>query len=176
MQVDVNGSQGAIRCLHRSIVDEGVLALWKGSIPACVGAVAENAMAFSTNGILKRLLDPVIGSANDGGDNGIRIKGPLLTGALTGALTAVVLTPCDIIKCRAQVAVARGQRLPSASQLAVTLLQTRGLRGFYTGFAAQVLREVPFFSAFFGSYEIIGQVLRRHTRLGDGAVYVLSGG
>lgn len=176
MQVALNGPQGAISCLHRSIVDEGVLALWKGSIPACVGAVAENAMAFSTNGILKRLLDPVIGANHDERDDGIRIKGPLLAGALTGALTAVVLTPCDIIKCRAQVSVAHGLPQPTASQLVATVLRTRGLRGFYTGFAAQVMREVPFFSAFFGSYEILGQALRRHSTLGDGAIYVVSGG
>lgn len=176
MQVQISSAQGALGCLHRSIADEGVLALWKGSVPACIGAVAENAMAFSTNGILKRILDPILASHSDHDDRDIRIKGPLLTGALTGALTAVVLTPCDIIKCRAQVAVARGHALPTTSQLAAAVYRTKGLRGFYTGFAAQVLREVPFFSAFFGSYEILGQLLRRHTSLGDGAVYMLSGG
>jgi hypothetical protein len=174
MQVQVTGSEGAVACLKRSITNEGMLALWKGSVPAVTGAVAENVMAFSTNAALKKLLEPICGHGVKEGE--VRIKGPLITGALTGALTAVVLTPCDILKCRAQVAIANGHALPTTTQLASHLFQTRGLRGFYTGFGAQVLREVPFFSAFFGSYEILCQSFKKYTQFNDATVYFVSGG
>lgn len=175
MQVHVNSSVGALTWLRRTVSNEGVLALWKGSVPAVVGAVAENAMAFSTNGLLKRLLEKFTDSPEANKDD-IRISGPLLTGALTGALTAIVLAPCDIIKCRAQVALANGHTPPSTVQLAAHVFKTRGLKGFYTGFGAQVLREVPFFSSFFGSYEILCQGFRKYTQLKDGTIYFVSGG
>lgn len=175
MQVHVNSSVSALNWLRQTVSSEGMLALWKGSVPAVVGAVAENAMAFSTNGLLKRLLEKVTDSSSSSKDE-IRISGPLLTGALTGALTAVVLAPCDIIKCRAQVALANGHAAPSTSHLIAHVYKTGGLRGFYTGFGAQVLREVPFFSAFFGSYEILCQSFRKYTQLSDGTIYFVSGG
>lgn len=175
MQVHVNSSVGAVKWLSQTVSSEGMFALWKGSVPAVIGAVAENAMAFSTNGFLKRLLERVTDSKQQN-KNDIHISGPLLTGALTGALTAVVLAPCDIIKCRAQVAIANGNAAPSTSQLVSHVYKTNGLRGFYRGFGAQVLREVPFFSAFFGSYEILCQSFRKYTQLSDGTIYFVSGG
>ena len=95
MQVQTDAVESALTCLRRSVSNEGVLALWKGSVPAFTGALAENAMAFSTNGLLKRLLQPVTSQLQSEGD--IQVSGPLLTGALTGVLTAFVLAPCDIV-------------------------------------------------------------------------------
>jgi hypothetical protein len=174
MQVQSSSYESAFACLKRSISTEGMLSLWNGSVPAVMGAVAENAMAFSTNGALRRLLEPI--TDQSGNKDDIQIKGPLITGALTGALTAIVLAPCDILKCRAQVAIATGAALPSTTQMATTIYHSHGLRGFYTGFAAQVMREIPFFSAFFGSYEILCQSFRKYSTLHEGTIYFVSGG
>jgi hypothetical protein len=158
--------------LRRTITNEGVLALWKGSVPACVGAIAENAVAFSTNGYLKRLLNfPV---SND--DGGIHIAGPVITGGITGFCTAFVLAPCDIVKCRIQVDIARGVEAQTVSQVMAKVYKNNGLRGFYAGFGVQLLREIPFFASFFGSYEVLCQTLKRHTQLPDATVYFVSGG
>lgn len=174
MQVQTDAVESALTCLRRSVSNEGVLALWKGSVPAFTGALAENAMAFSTNGLLKRLLQPVTSQLQSEGD--IQVSGPLLTGALTGVLTAFVLAPCDIVKCRAQVAIAHGHDLPTTRDIINNVYRTRGLRGFYTGFGAQLMREIPFFSAFFGSYEILCQSFRKYTKMSDTTVYFVSGG
>lgn len=131
-------------------------------------------MAFSTNGALKKLLEPINNYGVEEGE--VRIKGPIITGALTGALTAVILTPCDILKCRAQVEIAHGRGAPTTSQMVAKIFRTRGLPGFYTGFGAQLLREIPFFSAFFGSYEILCQSFKKYTDLSDSSVYFISGG
>ena len=173
MQVQSGRVESAWKCLRGTVSNEGVLALWKGSVPACIGAVSENAVAFSTNGFLKRLLDLEV---DNSGTGDIQISGPLLTGAITGAFTAVVLAPCDILKCRAQIAIAQGKAAHSVSHMVANIYKTKGLRGFYTGFGAQVMREIPFFSAFFGSYEILCQSFRKYTTLSDSKIYFISGG
>ena len=174
MQVQTGPRESALTIIRRSISEEGVLSLWKGSVPACMGAVAENCMAFGTNGLLRRLLAPI--TNQDVPEGEIRILGPLLTGAMTGCFTAIVLAPCDILKCRAQVAMAKGHKLLTTREQATAIYRKNGLRGFYTGFCAQLMREIPFYSAFFGSYEILCQSFRKYTSLSDGTIFFVSGG
>lgn len=175
LQVQTNAAGGAFKLLKQSIRTEGVLSLWKGSVPAFAGALAENAVAFATNGYLTRLLAPIIDVREPEKDQ-IHFKGPMITGACTGAVTSVVLTPFDILKCRAQTAIALGHAYPSTSTVASRILRLQGPGGFYVGFGAQLMREIPFFALFFGSYEVSCQLLRKHTKLSDPAVYVISGG
>lgn len=175
LQVQTNATGSAFQLLQQSIRNEGVLSLWKGSVPAFAGALAENAVAFATNGFLTRVLAPFI-DVRDSEKDQIHIKGPMITGGCTGAVTSVVLTPFDILKCRAQTALALGQAYPSTSEVASKILRTQGLGGFYVGFRAQLMREIPFFALFFGSYEASCQLLRKHTALNDPTVYVISGG
>jgi hypothetical protein len=172
LQVQVNGSKSAYTMLQQSIANEGFLSLWKGSVPAFSGALAENAAAFATNGLLTRLLAPVL-NAHAGESSA---TGQFITGGITGALTTLVLTPFDILKCRAQLDIARGNSSLPMSQVAAKLWRTQGPRGFYVGFASQVMRDCPFYAFFFGSYEISCQLLRKYTHLQDPTVYLISGG
>eukprot|EP01032_Pedospumella_encystans_P011119 gene11119-12956_t len=173
LQVQTSNAEGAFQLLKRSIATEGVRSLWKGSVPAFSGALAENAMAFATNGFMNRLLAPFIEPGEEGQ---IHCKGPILSGAVTGALTSVVLAPFDILKCRAQMAIAQGNVSPSMSTTALNLYRAQGLKGFYVGYGAQLMREIPFFALFFGSYEISCQLLRKHTKMHDSTIYITSGG
>lgn len=45
-----------VEAIKRTVIDEGFFALWRGSVPAFIGALGENAMAFGVNGFLKRVL------------------------------------------------------------------------------------------------------------------------
>jgi len=54
--------------------------------------------------------------------------------------------------------------------------KTHGLRGFYSGFCAQIMRDIPFYSSFFGTYEILCQTFRKYTAWDQSSIYFISGG
>jgi hypothetical protein len=48
--------------------------------------------------------------------------------------------------------------------------------GFYTGFQVQVMRDVVFYSSFFGTYDGASWLLRQYTPLSEPAVIFTAGG
>lgn len=167
LQVNPNEFNGIVSSLRKTIAGEGVAALWKGSVPAMVGALSENVVAFATNGMLKRMFQ------SHSEDSLVK---PLVSGAITGALSSLVLCPCDIIKCRAQVNIAMGMGKQSLTDITKDIIKKNGLRGLYSGFGPQLLRDVPFYAAFFGTYDILCALFKKYTSLSDTAVYFVSGG
>lgn len=167
IQVNPNEFNGILTSLRKTVVAEGIQALWKGSIPALLGSLSENVVAFATNGVLKRVLQ-------SGPEDSF--SKPFITGGITGACSAIVLCPCDILKCRAQVNIAKGLAQQSMTTLTQDILKKQGLRGLYTGFNSQLLRDVPFYSTFFGSYDILCHVMKRFTTLPETSIYFIAGG
>jgi len=175
MQVNPAEYNSALQSLKRTVTNEAVSSLWRGSIPAFVGALSENAVAFGINGTLKRIWNAVSPQVTQ--TEGISITKPIVTGAITGAFTGVVLCPCDVIKCRAQMktsTTSAGDK--SVKTLVTEVIRQRGLRGMFVGLNAQILRDIPFGATFFGSYEILCQVFRKYTSLPDSTIYFMSGG
>ena len=172
MQVQPGEFKGTIDCFRKTFKGEGITALWKGSLPALTGALSENAMAFGVNGLLKRYFF----QQPDVNENRLfHYLHPFINGGITGAFTAVVLCPCDVVKCRAQLSRARGINA-SVRDIVLSLYQTQGIRGLYTGFAAQVMRDIPFYASFFGVYGVCCQYLKASTTWSDTSVYFVSGG
>lgn len=127
-------------------------------------------MAFGINEQLKR----VFPEKDGGGALGAPWWQPILFGGVTGIFTSVVLCPSEVIKCKVQVGrslrkrPAEGgggtaavkeaaARLPvlNATQMTRHILRTQGVRGLFVGLGAQFARDVPFYAAFFGTYETI---------------------
>jgi hypothetical protein len=101
LQVNPTKYTGLVICFRQTIA-EGVSSLWRGSVPAFIGALSENAVAFATSGLLKRLLHNA-GMEHDNKP----LYMPFLTGGITGMFSAIVLCPCDVLKCRAQVNISK---------------------------------------------------------------------
>lgn len=131
-----------------------------------MGALSENMVAFATNGFLKRLLS----SQSD--DSLLK---PILTGSITGAVSAVALCPCDILKVRAQVNMAKGLANQSMSTVITGIWAKQGIAGFYQGFGSQLCRDIPFYGSFFGSYDILCRLLLK-LDLPEASVYFIAGG
>lgn len=167
LQVNPGEFSGFLDCLRKTARGEGITALWGGSTPAFMGAISENVMAFATNGLLKRVFHT--------GEENKSVFEPFFCGGVTGLFSATVLCPCDVVKCRTQVNGARGVSVGAAS-LAHKIWHTNGFRGLYRGFSSQLMRDVPFYASFFGSYEIICQALKEHTDLTETSVYFVAGG
>lgn len=159
---------GNLDCARKVFASEGFGRLFAGSIPALTGAVLENAAAFGLNGALKRVFGD-----RDTADK--PVWEPFATGGITGFFTAFVLCPCDVIKCRAQVALSRG--LPHAlTDVVRRCLKSEGMRGLYTGMGAQIARDIPFYATFFGSYDSLCCILQTHTSMSEPVVYATAGG
>lgn len=170
MQVQPGEFKGAVDCFRKTMWGEGVAKLWSGSVPALTGALLENAAAFSVNGALKR----VLGERQKAGAKESYYE-PFMTGSITGMFTAFVLCPCDIIKCRAQMSRATGQDA-RIREVVARIVNRDGLKGFYRGISAQVIRDIPFYGSFFGSYDVLCRVLRANTKWSDSSVYFVAGG
>lgn len=171
MQVQPGEFKGPVDCFRKTMWGEGVAKLWSGSMPALTGALLENAVAFGVNGALKRML----GHRQQLQKEQPSIFEPFLTGGITGFFTAMVLCPCDIVKCRAQMSRATGQDARIREVVARTMKKD-GLGGFYRGISAQVIRDIPFYGSFFGSYDVLCRALRTNTDWSDSAVYFVAGG
>jgi hypothetical protein len=116
MQARPDAFLGPVQCFIRTFSDEGLRALWKGSVPALVGAISENAVAFSVNQQLKRILADMdkyglaSSSSSESTDTHTQTQTqeesllvPFLTGGFTGIFTSAALCPSDVIKCKVQV-------------------------------------------------------------------------
>jgi solute carrier family 25 ornithine transporter 2/15 len=171
MQVNPTLYAGSVHCFQKTISNEAVSSLWKGSVPAFLGALCENAVAFAINGCLKRVLAPLDSHFDD--PSKINWKQPVLTGGITGLFTAFVLCPSDVVKSRAQISASVSHNMRSITS---EIIARRGYAGLFTGIGAQLLRDVPFGAAFFGSYEIMCQLFRKHSSMSECNIYFMSGG
>jgi len=165
MQVGLH--DGVWRCLQATVREEGVLALWKGTVPALSGAVMENVTAFAINNQLKRLIREE--------DLSVYTR-PFVTGTITGFFTSFALCTSDVLKCRAQTIRALGGQVPTMQEMIAGILRTQGVPGLFTGLHAQFLRDVPFYFSFFGSYDVCVHLMKQNTSLSDEAVYFIAGG
>lgn len=97
----------------------------------------------------------------------------MLAGSMAGSIMALANCPIELLKVRLQV------QDPSAPQLyrnifhcARHALVTQGVRGIYRGFTATILRDIPSFAGYFGTYEGI-KVLLGSTSEGSPATWQL---
>ncbi len=171
MQVNPSEFPGGIQCFKKTVSKEAMSSLWKGSVPAFLGALAENAVAFGINGGLKRILRPV--EVDD--VEKIDWVQPIVIGGITGVFSAFVLCPSDVIKSRAQMMSSATGQL-STRAITAEIIARKGYRGLFTGMNAQLLRDVPLSAAFFGSYEIMCQLFRKHTKWSESTIYFMAGG
>ncbi|CAM9772657.1 unnamed protein product [Phaeothamnion confervicola] len=212
MQARPDAFSGPWQCLRKTLAEEPVSALWKGSTPALSGAIMENIVAFGVNQQLKRVFPEEEGRAHPWWQ-------PIVCGGTTGIFTSAVLCPNDVVKCKVQVgrslkqqasrapaaastlpamvggssgvagvaastataraAAAAAASLPAmnASQMTRHILRTQGPRGFFVGLGAQFARDIPFYAAFFGTYDLTRSAAQRHD-LGvpDEVQFFLAGG
>ena len=96
-RVQANPSQysSSLNALSVTVREEGLKALWKGSVPTAAGMIAENAVAFGVSEQIKRVAD-----FYSNADHGDQTKGKstnysrtFLIGGFTGFFSSLVLIP-----------------------------------------------------------------------------------
>lgn len=131
------------------MTNEGIPALWKGAVPTAMGMVAENAMAFGVNEALKRTFPD---EAKSDPTKRPDLLKPFLMGAITGCCSATVLLPSEVVKAKTQVVV--GSTEASSADIYKKMMKRQGIRSLFIGFDAQIMRDMPFYAFFFGTYEL----------------------
>lgn len=119
MQARPGAFNGMFQCLRKTLAEESIYSLWKGSTPALSGAVMENMVAFGVNQQLKRVFPDEEGEKPPWWQ-------PIAFGGATGLFTSVVLCPSDVIKCKVQVGRSLRQGVKEAESLAVATAASSG--------------------------------------------------
>ncbi|OQR93925.1 Mitochondrial Carrier (MC) Family [Achlya hypogyna] len=135
---------GFVDCFTKTVRQESVRSLWKGAVPALSSTILENAVLFSANGAIRRLVF-------DHSANELSTMEEALVGSASGFFSAAAITPAEVIKCRLQT-------YQHAESMGIwrciqTVVRESGLAGLTAGLPAVMLRDVPFNFCFFGAYD-----------------------
>jgi hypothetical protein len=172
-----------IQSAEKTIREEGMHALWKGSIPTAIGMAAENAMAFGVNEALKRAFpsrDDNFTTTSSSKDGALQYRPPDLfrpfwMGLVTGLASAVVLLPSEVIKAKTQVVV--GNEHSSSFDVYKKMMRKQGWKSLFVGLDSQLMRDGPFYAVFFGGYDLCCYSFRTYVpSMPDEVNYFLSGG
>ncbi|KAK0306846.1 mitochondrial ornithine carrier protein [Friedmanniomyces endolithicus] len=154
---------GPLDCFRQSMSQDGLRGLYRGVSAPLVGAAAETACLFWSYSVAQDFLRSAVLQVNDGKD--LPLSALVTAGAMSGGLTATILTPIELVKCRMQVPLqspldptlrpGAGLMSASLSPFAVIsdVFRREGLRGFWRGHTGTFLRETGGTAAWFGAWE-----------------------
>lgn len=171
MQTNPTIYSSIITTFTSTVHNEGISALWKGSVPTACGMMAENAVAFGVNEYLKRAFPDPNKKIDDGRPPDL--FRPFIMGSITGCFSATVLLPSEVIKAKTQVAVGSH----SSMDIVKKMIRKQGIKSLACGFDAQLARDASFYAFFFGGYELSCYLFRTFIpSMPDELNYFISGG
>ncbi|RKP21181.1 mitochondrial carrier [Rozella allomycis CSF55] len=146
--------QGAIKIVRQL----GFRGLYKGASACLLRDIPFSAIYFPAYSNIKR---KIFKEGNEGKKlSPIEL---LVSGALAGMPAAYLATPADVIKTRIQVEARKGQQVYTGIRDAIQkILNEEGLKAFFKGGPARVLRSSPQFGFTLLSYEILQRLLPIH--------------
>lgn len=84
----------------------------------------------------------------------------LTAGAIAGMPAAYLTTPCDVIKTRLQVEARKGEtKYTGLRHCATTVWKEEGLKAFFKGGPARIMRSSPQFGFTLAAYEVLQKML-----------------
>lgn len=179
---------GTTDCLRQTWRQEGFRGFYRGLTSPLVGAMAENAIAFYAYNRIQGM----IRSMTNNHKTELSLPQLLVSGGLSGAICAVVISPIELVKCKLQVENVQGygnanstatSKVKFKGPLSVVghLLKTEGFTGLYKGILPTVAREALGVGFWFGAYELVCRQLIKATHkqskddLGPSSI-ILAGG
>lgn len=149
---------------------EGPLkSLYRGISAPLFGAAVETSSLFLSYRVVQDILVAALPSLhtlntqNGGAQVSLPFSALLFAGAASGAVTSLLLTPIELIKCRMQVPFTPAHLRPEIGytnpkllgpfQLIKQVFKTQGVLGFWHGQLGTLIRETGGSAAWFGSYE-----------------------
>ncbi|KAM9853071.1 solute carrier family 25 member 15a isoform 1-T3 [Aulostomus maculatus] len=150
--------RGFIHCFLSTFRQVGLRGLYKGTSPALVANISENAVLFLSYGLCQDVVRLVSGM-----EKSIELSTlqKACAGSLASIFSSLALCPTELVKCRLQAMhemeasgkITGGQR-STLWTVVKTVLRTNGPLGFYQGLTSTIVREIPGYFCFFGAYEL----------------------
>ncbi|AGO13822.1 AaceriAGL047Cp [[Ashbya] aceris (nom. inval.)] len=154
---DIRRPPGIVELLRRIFHEEGGLRGWyRGVYPTSLGVVPFVALNFALYERLKALVPRDC-------DAGSAAAAKLAIGAVSGGIAQTVIYPFDLLRRRFQV-LTMGQselgfRYASVADALSTIGRQEGLRGFYKGLTANLVKVVPAMAVQWFVYELISETM-----------------
>uniref|UniRef100_A0A7S2STS4 Mitochondrial carrier protein n=1 Tax=Rhizochromulina marina TaxID=1034831 RepID=A0A7S2STS4_9STRA len=161
--------KSTLAALSSTLRTRGIGALYRGVIPAAIGAMPSSALYFGFYDIVKRRLtrfvanrDQQVNSRGGGGGGGGQGGSPLesgirpvvhMTAAVCGnAASSLVFVPKEFVKQQLQTNT-KYRGLGGAFQVVAHTVKTKGVGAVYAGYTATLLRNIPSAAIRFVIYE-----------------------
>ncbi|KAH8689201.1 putative mitochondrial ornithine carrier protein AmcA/Ort1 [Talaromyces proteolyticus] len=149
---------GPLDCFRQSLQTGGFRSLYRGISAPLTGAAIENSSLFFSYRVAKDVLQSTVYSSSER----LPLSGLLISGALSGAFTSILLTPIELVKCKMQVPSAGGKPGPLA--IITTVFRHNGVFGLWRGQMGTLIRETGGSAAWFGSYEGVSALFRKTSK------------
>ncbi|ELR02434.1 Amino-acid transporter arg-13 [Pseudogymnoascus destructans] len=155
---------GPLDCFRQSWRQEGMAGLYRGISAPLVGAALENSSLFVSEQAAQKLL---FASGLYSSDTPLPLSALFCTGGVAGAVTSLVLTPVELVKCKMQVPTATSPdgliaKHDTVSSIIRNVFRHRGLMGFWHGQMGTLIRETGGCAAWFGSKETVSMLFRKY--------------
>ncbi|GMF71611.1 unnamed protein product [Aspergillus oryzae] len=151
--------KGPIDCFRQSFQADGFRGLYRGLSAPMAGAAIENSCLFWSYRMIQDVLKSTCYSSTDP----LPFSALLVSGAASGSITSLALTPIELIKCKMQVPL-EGVNTRAASPLALvaSIFRQDGILGFWRGQLGTLIRETGGGAAWFGGYEGVSALFRAY--------------
>eukprot|EP00667_Euglena_gracilis_P016372 EG_transcript_17132 len=152
---------GPVETVLRVQREHGLRSLYQGLSSPLVGSMLECSILFVAFDYVKK----VLGAEDDSLSSTVPKWKVCLSGASGGMMTACVLTPIELIKCRLQIQQGAERLYQGPIDCLVKTVKEGGLRGLWKGNVSCLARELPGNAAWFGAYDTIIKQVQRQYRI-----------
>lgn len=149
---------GPLDCFRQSIRADGIRGLYRGINAPLLGAAVENSCLFFSYRMFQDILRSTWYSSTT---EDLPFSALLVSGAASGSITSIALTPIELVKCKMQVPVNGAARAaPGTLSIITSIFRHDGILGFWRGQLGTFIRETGGGAAWFGGYEGVSLFFR----------------
>ncbi|KAL3470075.1 mitochondrial carrier domain-containing protein [Aspergillus californicus] len=153
---------GPLDCFRQSFQAEGLRGLYRGISAPMMGAAVENSCLFFSYRVVQDILRATYFSANEP----LPFSALVFSGAASGSITSLALTPIELVKCKIQVPTnSAGAKAPGPLMVMMSVFRQDGILGFWRGQMGTLIRETGGGAAWFGGYEGVSAFFRSYQHL-----------
>ncbi|KAL2037326.1 hypothetical protein N7G274_010015 [Stereocaulon virgatum] len=152
---------GPVDCFRQSIHAEGLRGLYRGISAPLVGAAIETSSLFFSYRIAQDVFKATLRPPTQGVP--LPFSALVACGAASGAFTSLLLTPIELVKCQMQVPLSTSLlRRTGPFKIIASIIRHHGIFGLWHGQLGTLIRETGGSAAWFGSYEGVSALFRKH--------------
>ncbi|KAL4983612.1 mitochondrial carrier domain-containing protein [Aspergillus falconensis] len=149
---------GPLDCFRQSFQADGLRGLYRGISAPMAGAAVENSCLFFSYRVVQDILRATYYSSTES----LPLTALVFSGAASGSITSLALTPIELIKCKMQVPSEPSSARTGPFKLIASVFRQDGILGFWRGQLGTLIRETGGGAAWFGGYEGVSALFRSY--------------